>query len=684
MIFNKRFGSYRLVRKVAVGGMAEVFVGLREGPPPFARLVALKTMLAHLARDRANVEMFYREARIGGLLRHPNVVQVYDAAEIDGRHTMVMEYVAGQTADELMARLEESGAKPDPYMALRIVSDAALGLHHAHELRGMDGSPLQLVHRDISPHNLLVGYDGQVKVFDFGVAVGGASDQGQGQLAGKAAYMSPEQCRGRAVDRRSDIFSLGIVLHELLTMKRLFKRENHISSIRAITEEAIPRPGQLVEGLSPEIDAIVMKALNRDSDERFQTALDLHHAIEACLAHAGAVAGREELASLMEDQFRNEMSEAQVVVQKILLAPAPSESSIDLASFEHDAKTVVAAPQVFSEEGRGFERMAEGEGADGEEENRRQAEDFFAARAEAALSRKLKTARVLNALLLLLALVGLAFGAWTFMQPEGTSVVETTAGPDFLLLTVETEPPGATLVLAGEEHPVVTPTMVMVPRQRPAALELRLAGYQPATLRIDPTETEEATRTLRQELEIDPASPEAPIGNVRVVYEPADAILYIDNERVADASPAMLDGLRLNHEYNVRLQKGGFETLVFPLTLTSGEMLQLELELSEMLELAQLTIRTNPTNASVSINGEAVGTSPLDIDLPTNETYFVEVARAGFQPIRRSITHTRDRALTIDLQRVGAPSPQPATRPTPAPTPAPAAPADDDYPILLD
>lgn len=690
VIFNKRFGSYRLVRKIAVGGMAEVFSALSEGPPPFARLVAIKAMLAHLNRDSRNVDMFYREARIGGLISHPNVIEVFDAEEIEGRHCMVMEFLDGQTADELVNRLTRDGATLPLNLALRIVSNAALGLHHIHELRSLDGIPLQLVHRDISPHNLQIGYDGQVKLFDFGVSVAGDNDQAQGQLAGKAAYMSPEQCRGRTVDRRSDVFSLGIVLHELLTMQRLFKRDNHISSIRAITEEPIPRPGQIIEGLSPEIDAIAMKALNRDADERFQTALDLHIALEASLSHLDVVSDRKQLSALMEDKFRNELSESQVVVQKILLAPAPSDASIDLSTFEHDAKTVVAQPQIFSEEGKGFEDIqAESEPTD--DGSRNQAEDFFSARAEAALSKELKRARILNIFLVLLALGGIAFAVVSSLGTE--EVTEpAAAAPDFLLVTVESSPPGASLYVAGREHPVLTPTMLMLPRQTTTQVELKLAGYQTETLIVDPAaDDEETTRTISADLSVDPDSPDAPIGTIRLVYEPEDAIFYLDNELVAESSPAVIDGLTLNHEFSVRLQKAGFETLVIPLTLTSDEQLQLELELAEVLETAQLSVITTPAGANISINEEEVGQSPVEIDLPTNETYIINVSRAGYQPVRRHITHTRDRALNVRLQRPGAaaqPSPggaqqgrQPAapTRPTQAP-----APADDDYPILLD
>ena len=685
MIFNRRFGRFRLIRKLASGGMAEVFVGLREGPYPFARLVALKAMMPHLARDPAHVEMFYREARIGGLLRHPNVIQVFDALEVDGHHTMVMEYAAGQTAEELQVRLDANKEQLPPELALRIVSDAAMGLHHAHELRGLDGIPLQLVHRDVSPQNIMVGYDGVAKVFDFGVAVGGAGADGQGQLAGKAAYMSPEQCRGKHVDRRSDVFSLGIVLHELLTGRRLFKRDNHIASIRAITEEAVPLPSQLRPELPLEIDAIVLKALSRDVDERFASALDFHLALEACLAHDGKVAGRERLASVMGEAFRNEISESQVVVQKILLAPAPSDSTVDLSTIDRE----VASSGAPGDDAVGEEAPTRVEAAPG---------DYFQARAEAEIQRKLKGNRntivVLSAALVLAAIVAVA--AW--LRAPATTVVETARGPEFLVLTVDSEPAGAQVLLAGELHPVVTPTSVMVPAGSPTRLEVRSPGYQAYEVQVAPAREGETSRSVMARLEVDPESPEAPIGRLRIVYQPEDAVLLVDRERRAEGSPALIEGLRLNREYQLRLQKTGYRALDVPITLDSGDLLELHLEIEEMVELARLGIDSTPSGAEVRVNGQEAGTTPVELELPSNVTYMVELTRAGFQTVRRPVPLYDNQAINVTLQRVvaaptpGAPTtaPTPGTRPAPSGEPAPTRPAqqqrprEDDYPLLLD
>ena len=180
MIFNKPFGRYRLIKKIAMGGMAEVFLAMKRGPGPFDKLVALKCILPHVNDDPRHVEMFYREARLGGLFTHSNLIDVYDAEPIEGRHTMAMEFVPGHTVEDLVERAGTSGIAPRH--ALAIVADAALGLHHAHNVRDIDGTPLGLVHRDVSPHNILVGYDGIVRVFDFGVAVGAVhvvADAGQ-------------------------------------------------------------------------------------------------------------------------------------------------------------------------------------------------------------------------------------------------------------------------------------------------------------------------------------------------------------------------------------------------------------------------------------------------------------------------------------------------------------------------
>lgn len=680
MIFNKRFGPYRLVKKLATGGMAEVYLALREGPAPFAKLVALKSILPHVNNDKAFVDMFYHESLLGALFHHPNLIHVYEAGRIDGRHTMVMEFVAGQTAQDVLDRLEETGERLPLEVAVEIVSAAALGLHSAHTLTGLDGRPLKVVHRDISPHNIMVGFDGQVKAFDFGVAVASSNPEASAQLAGKAAYMSPEQCRGRRITARSDVFALGIVLHELITGQRLFKRDNQISSIRAITEEAIPSPSQSVPGLPPEIDAICMTALARSPEDRFASALELHRALHAFMFHMKDTVGEESIAGFMGEYFRNERIEIETVVKKILMAPPPSQTAVDLSSIGDGGEAAILA----SESG-GFDdysspvdaALASGVAAPVASANERAIHE----EATSALSRELDRARTMRTLFAAIAVVLLLANVAIYLFTSGTSptTAETTAGP-MVTAQVTSEPPGAEVRIDGVLQDSRTPTEVSVPSGVQVRVEWALPGY--VTTAREVTIEDGDSPTLAAEMQVDPDSPDAPIGSVIVSFTPDDAIVTVDQRRFNDPSGRVeIDGLRLNREYVLRLQREGFETMSIPFDLDSDDPLDMHLELAEAVELGRITVTSSPSGADVLVNGEEIGPTPVvDLELPANAVYTIEVSRSGFQRWRRTVQLGREYSVNADLQRVGSPSPP--RQPTPA-RPAPAAPSSDDrYEIL--
>ncbi|NMO14475.1 serine/threonine protein kinase [Pyxidicoccus fallax] len=236
-----RIGRYDVVTPLGTGGMAQVLVARARGPEGLGRLVALKRILPHLTADPAIVQQFLDEARIGLRLSHPNLVHVYDFGEAQGAYYIAMELVRGVDLDRLIRSLK---GPLEPAHAVAVVVQALHGLHAAHSLRGEDGAPLQLVHRDLSPHNLMVGFDGRVKVLDFGVAKARSQRTVTlpGIVKGKPLYMSPEQARGQRLDARSDLFAMGLILYEALTGKRAFDRGDELASMHAICDERLPRP----------------------------------------------------------------------------------------------------------------------------------------------------------------------------------------------------------------------------------------------------------------------------------------------------------------------------------------------------------------------------------------------------------------------------------------------------------
>jgi len=257
--------------------MADVLLA-RDGD----RHVVAKRIRAEQAGDERYVAMFLDEARLASSVRHPNVVQVHDIGEHDGEYFFTMEYVHGEDARRLLTVLSKRDELVPLQHVIAIVSAAAAGLHHAHEARGADGRPLGIVHRDVSPANILLGYDGQVKMADFGIAKATRRnvETQTGTLKGKVAYMSPEQCVGEEMDRRSDVFSLGIVLYELLTVRRLFKGDNDFLTMTSIVLGHIPPPSKYRADLPEALETIIFKALENQPDDRYQTADELRIALE--------------------------------------------------------------------------------------------------------------------------------------------------------------------------------------------------------------------------------------------------------------------------------------------------------------------------------------------------------------------------------------------------------------------
>ena len=320
---GSKLGNYELVLRVGRGGMAAVWVAReRAAATKDDRLVAVKVMLTELADESEFVKMFLDEVRLVRSIRHVNVVDVYDVGEDEGVMWMAMEWVEGESLHTVIAEAGKRRAIP-PELAVRIIADAAAGVHAAHELRDLDGSLRGVVHRDISPHNILIGTNGIVKLVDFGVAkaVGRISEATRaGQLKGKFGYMSPEQALGKAVDRRSDIFSLGIVLFELTTSRRLFRGEHDVETLRLVISGGIPKPTSIDSKYPPELERIVLKALERNVSARYQTAAELEHDLRAFLKSERLIVPQSGVAAILKRVLGERIEQRRKAVRASLKA----------------------------------------------------------------------------------------------------------------------------------------------------------------------------------------------------------------------------------------------------------------------------------------------------------------------------------------------------------------------------
>lgn len=283
-------GKYELVSRLATGGMAEVFLARERGIAGLERLVVIKRMLPHLADDPAFVDMFLREARLIARINHPNIVHIHELGEEAGRYFIALEYIHGVTVRELQVLAAEQGQELPIEVAVAITAQACRGLRAAHELTDLDGKPLGVIHRDISPHNLMCTSQGNIKLLDFGVAKITQMEEEatySGELKGKFSYMSPEQCMQRRLDQRSDIFSLGVVLWEMCTGRRLFKRPSNLEMMQAITRGEIIPPSTYNEAVPAALDQVVLKALTTSPEERWESAAAMRKALMECAVRHG-------------------------------------------------------------------------------------------------------------------------------------------------------------------------------------------------------------------------------------------------------------------------------------------------------------------------------------------------------------------------------------------------------------
>ncbi len=331
----RRFGQYMLLRKLAEGGMAEIFLAKRLGAEGFERDVVIKCMLEHFTQHRDFVSMFLDEARLAARLHHPNIVQITDLGTVDGRYFICMEYLAGEDLETILGHVRHTGQPVPIPIAARILLSVLEGLEFAHGYQEQ-GQPVGLVHRDISPSNIFVTFQGTVKVLDFGIAKASSrmTQTQPGLLKGKWGYMSPEQARGESIDARSDLFSLGITFHELLTGRRVFELDNEIGVLLALMAQPIPPPSTRRAEIPPALDAIVMKALERQADDRYASAAAMRADLEEFLRSTPSLPGMSQLGHYMRSLFGQAEMERKTKIpslSEILAIQAPREEPAGFA-----------------------------------------------------------------------------------------------------------------------------------------------------------------------------------------------------------------------------------------------------------------------------------------------------------------------------------------------------------------
>ncbi|MGI5860697.1 MAG: protein kinase domain-containing protein [Myxococcales bacterium] len=553
------FGRYELLKRIAAGGMGEVFLARQAGLEGFEKLLVVKVLLPHLAEDEEFTTMFLDEARIAARLNHPNIGQIYDLGEVDGAYFIAMEYIHGDDVVRLWktARAKEKFV-PLP-LAVRIAADAGAGLDYAHKAVDANNRPLNLVHRDVSPQNILVTFDGAVKLIDFGVAkaAGRMSRTATGTLKGKYSYMSPEQAKGMEIDRRSDIFALGVVLYEMATSVRLFKRDTEISTLRAVTDCEIMAPSQINPQVDPLLESVIMKALEPDPEKRYQDAQAFRLALEEWAVETRQSGSSAHLAAFMQDLYADRLA-AERAEGKPFSDFEGTPSAIFRRSPLNPGGTVRARP---------------GDRQSGSGPAPAYTQDSGGA---APAPKKSPVIPIVAGLAVLGLVAGLAVTLWP--KPVEQAAPVANVRPAIASLSLRTTPPGASVLVNGkpvgttplEGHPLPTGEQVKV--------EAILEGYVPRS-------------------------------------------------RVIQAAGAQ--------SFEWALEK-----------IDAGEQPAAVAEV-------ELTFKSTPPGATVLLDGEAVGKTPVTITRPRSDAKaMLELRLTGYRPVTREVGQGADETVEVPLKKM--------------------------------
>ena len=676
------FGKYLLLDRINVGGMAEVYKAKAFGVEGFERTLAIKRILPTMAEDEEFINMFIDEARIAVQLSHANIVPVFELGRLDNQYYIAMEYVAGRDLRQLLDRFRKKDQMLPLAASAYITAKICEGLDYAHRKTDASGKPLHLIHRDVSPQNILISFEGAVKITDFGIvkAEDRTSKTQAGVLKGKFAYMSPEQVRGLEIDHRSDIFAVGILLYEMVTGKRLFVGESDFQTLERVRAAVVQPPRELNADISEDFERVVLKALARERDDRYANAAELAEDLQPFLIADGTVFTGKRLSQLLHDEFAHEIENERRRMEEFANLPPRSDYEQRLAQqhlaaptgdwdgaraektviFESDFHDVVAdtppsgtpLPNMLPVSERPTLGM-DGQGAQG------QGAPYVPPRT-AYVPRTPRLFRSAAVLVGLLVLAGAASYAWLRRGAGESGTLIVTSVPvqqvsiylDGVLLAQQT--PHTQRNVGLGPHRLVA----RAPGFRDKAYKFELEAGDPATI---PVELErDASLALPGESSLEVTS-DPPMASVRIgglpqgttpmtLQHPDTAhpiVLEISKPGYApqSLSVSFAPGERQKH-VNVKLQPPGGATV-------SGSDAPRLGGAPANADAATLTVRSRPPGAAVFVGGVQKGVTPLTMtELNAQASYAIDVVHDGFRP-SENVVHMNGRtAVELDAALV--------------------------------
>ncbi len=641
-----QFGKYQLLKKIASGGMAEIHLARQRGMEGFEKIVIIKMILPHLTGNQEFVQMFLDEARLAAKLTHPNIVQIFDLGRAAGTYFIAMEYIQGENLRAISKACRKQKQVIPLQHTVKAISQACEGLYHAHAKTDTMGNPLNVVHRDISPQNIMVSFEGLTKVVDFGIAKAATQYQEtrSGVLKGKYAYMSPEQCTGRPVDARSDLFALGIVLWELATGTRLYKKSSELMILKEITEGVVTPPRQVNQQIPAELEAIILKALEKDPDKRFQDALQMHLALEEFLKNQGLTSSTVHLAAFMRELFKDKLDNLRKIEQaqqsgddleSLLFDDVDLGSGYDSGtggntpSQPSQAGSPVSTPSrpLYPKPTTGVSRVSgqPGTGLTGQQAATGMGTQASQMGAYPEPPKKRNTLMLLVVLLLLLALGGVGFLIWQMTQQQtgGTEQPAADAGvtappsAGTADIAVDSTPAGGKVRIDGTERCTAPCKVEDLEVGVFYNLEVIKPGYEPwsAGFKLDEPDS---TRSFSARLAKATATG---WGRVRVETQPGGASLVLDGAAVNDRSPATLERVAAGKSHTLHASLPGHRDWVETFKLKPGQTLRLEGRLPRSggskpprRRVATYRLRSRPPGASFFLDGKPVKGNTLKLD----------------------------------------------------------------------
>jgi predicted Ser/Thr protein kinase len=642
-----RYGRYILLDRINVGGMAEVFRGKMAGVEGFERLVALKRILPNVAADPDFIEMFVDEAKLAVQLQHANIAQTFDLGKEEDTYYIAMEYVSGVDLRSMWDRARHRSRLLPIAMSCHVMQKVCEGLDAAHRKKDQAGVDISLVHRDVSPQNVLVSYEGEVKVIDFGIAraANKVSKTQAGVLKGKFGYMSPEQVRGMDLDNRSDIFACGVVLYELLVGDRLFLGESDFSTLEKVRNVEMVPPTRLNKNLSPQLERIVMKALAKSRDDRYRWASEMAEDLQRYLFATNQPFARTDLQRYMQQHFKEEMAKERARLDRFR---AITMADVEGAAPPPRAASVVSMPEPRTEVGGAAMPALAGRpgsvavgplGATPVMPSMPAAEEAFAAGGLSASMPALPAdagrarlpawaAGVIGGLSVLLLGVG------------GVAVYLAVARPEPGIITVDVTPTAAEILLDDR----------LVANQSPFTLEVEPRTY---VLTVRARDHEPVVRALsvgEGEHRMESVQLQRVKGSASLVIRtvPEGLQVWVDGADSGRVTPATVSGLFAGDHQIALKRLDGAVVHRFRMSLENGAAEAVEVDTSKLPPLLDVTSR--PEGAQVKVGGVLKGTTPVTIAGLAEGAVEVVVERAGCKAETRRVDLARATVVPLEVR----------------------------------